>query len=628
VARKVLGFERVLGTRELFAVAYGEIGSSIYFALGIVVAAALGFTPLVLLGTGAVFLVVAVSYAELSTAIPETGGAETFTRRAFNDLVGFVTGWALFLDYVIVIALSALFMPHYLGIAIGSERLRESPWDVVTASFVIAAIAIARLIRHSRLHRGMLAIAALDLVVQGLIVVLGVALLLDTGKLTDGFGLATGQGWGDVLFAIPLGFLAYTGLETVANYAQEVEKPARDLPRGMFGGIGLVVALTVVIAAIGVSAYPAGPDGTSALSEEWLQAPLEGVVASLDGDLPGGVVDVLRVLVGISGVLILVGAATTGVSGCTRLAHSMAEHGMLPRELGRFERRSLVSSEAIICIAAAAIAVVILNGIFGGDDAAFLASVYSFGVLVAFSLAQLALVRLRMTEPDLARPFRAGPDIRFGGTSVPLPALVGIPLTLAIFVLSMVTHPGARYAGPAWLLVGLGVFWATRWWNDRGVLDDVDPLAALPMGAGYRRILVPMKLGEIGEEMIATAIALAEGRTTEVEAITVVRVPRAFPLEGPLPPDVQARADDAMSEARLLGNENDVDVRTDIVRARSIHHAIVDEAKARGADLIVLGSAPRWRRQSRFFSPTVDYVLQNAPCEVLVVAFPDGVLEE
>ncbi len=431
-----------------------------------------------------------------------------------------------------------------------------------------------------------------------------------------------------MLFAIPLGFLAYTGLETVANYAQEVEKPERDLPRGMFGGIGLVVALTVVIAAIGVSAYPAGPDGTSALSEEWLQAPLEGVVASLDGDLPAGVVDVLRVLVGFSGVLILVGAAATGLSGCTRLAHSMASHGMLPREFGRFERRSLVSSEAIICIAAAAIAVVILNGVFGGDDAAFLASVYSFGVLVAFSLAQLALVRLRRTEPDLPRPFRAGPDIRLGGMTVPLPALVGVPLTLAIFVLSMVTHPGARYAGPAWLLLGLVVFWATRWWNDRGVLDDVDPLAALPMGAGYRRILVPMKLGEIGEEMVATAIALAEGRTTEVEAITVVRVPRAFPLQGPLPADVQERADGAMQEARLLGNENGVDVHTSIVRARSIHHAIVDEAKARGADLIVLGSAPRWRRQSRFFSPTVDYVLQNAPCEVLVVAFPDGVLEE
>jgi APA family basic amino acid/polyamine antiporter len=627
MARKVLGFERVLGARELFAVAYGEIGSSLYFALGIVAAAALGFTPLVLLGTGVLFLLVALSYAEVSSAVPETGGAETFTRRAFNDLVGFVTGWALLIDYLIVIALSALFLPHYLGVALASDQLRESPWDAVVAAFAIALIAIARLVRHTRMHTGLIVFAALDLLVQGLIVVLGLALLLDPGVLGDGLSLAAGQSWRDVLFAVPLGLLAYTGLETVANYAQEVEDPGRDLPRGMLGGIGLVVVLSVVIAAIGLSAFPARPDGTTPLAEEWLEAPMAGVVASLDGDLPDVAVDALRVVVGLSGFAILLGAATTGLSGCTRLLHSMAEHGMLPRELGRFERRSLVSSEAIVLIALAAIAIVVLNAVFGGDDAAFLASAYSFGVLVAFGLAQAAAIRLRRTEPDLPRPFRARPNVRVGGTAVPLAALLGLPLTAAVFVLALATHPGARYAGPAWLLVGLVVFGATRWWNDRSVLEDVDPLAALPAGVGYQRILVPMKLGEIGEEMLATAIALAEGRRTEVEAITVVRVPRRHPLEGALPADVQERADAALEEARLLGHDNGVEVKTGVVRSRSIEHAVVAEATARGADLIVLGSAPRWRRQARFFSPTVDYVLRNAPCEVLVVAFPEGVLE-
>ncbi|MGL6280266.1 MAG: amino acid permease, partial [Gaiella sp.] len=628
VARKVLGFERVLGTRELFAIASGEIGSSLYFALGIVAAAALGFTPLVLLGTGALFLLVAPSYAELASAVPEVGGAETFTRRAFNDLVGFVAGWALLLDYLIVIALSALFLPHYLGVAIASDQLRESPWDIVLGAFAIAVIAIARLIRHTRMHGGLFVFAALDMLVQALIVVLGLAFLLDTGVLGDGLSLAAGQSWNDVLFAIPLGLLAYTGLETVANYAQEVEDPGRDLPRGMLGGIGLVVVLSVVIAAIGLSAFPAGPDGTSPLAEEWLEAPMAGVVTSLDGELPSAVVDVLRVVVGLSGFAILFGAAATGLSGCTRLVHSMAEHRMLPRELGRFERRSLVSSEAIVLIALGAIAIVVLNGIFGGDDAEFLASAYSFGVLVAFGLAQAAAIRLRRTEPDLPRPFRARPDVRIAGTPVPLAALLGLPLTAGVFVLALVTHPGARYAGPLWLLAGLAAYWATRWWNDRGVLEDVDPLASLPAGVGYRKILVPMKLGEIGEEMVATAVALAEGRATEVEAITVVRVPRRFPLQGDLPTDVQERADAALEEARLLGHEHGVEVTTDIVRSRSIEHAVVAEAAARGADLIVLGSAPRWRRQSRFFSPTVDFVLRNAPCEVLVVAFPEGILEE
>jgi nucleotide-binding universal stress UspA family protein len=150
----------------------------------------------------------------------------------------------------------------------------------------------------------------------------------------------------------------------------------------------------------------------------------------------------------------------------------------------------------------------------------------------------------------------------------------------------------------------------------------------LPRRTDYKRILVPMKLGDIGEEMVATAIALAKDDPAEVQAITVVRVPLRFPLEGELPPDVAAHVEASLEEARALGEDHEVEVSTGVVRARSIGHAIVEEAKVREADLIVLGSSARWRRQSRFFSPTVDFVLRHAPCEVLVVAFPEGVFEE
>src|SRR5437762_11425515 len=117
--------------------------------------------------------------------------------------------------------------------------------------------------------------------------------------------------------------------------------------------------------------------------------------------------------------------------------------------------------------------------------------------------------------------------------------------------------------------------------------------------------------------MIATAVALAKERAARVEAIFVVRVPREFPLEGPLPSEVAERAERSLDEARALGEDNDVVVETETIRARSIGHAIVEEAWKRDADLIVLGSSPRWRRQSRFFSPTVDHVLRHAPCQVL-----------
>ena len=627
MARKLRGFERVLDAPALFAVAYGEIASSLYIALGIVAAQALGFTPLVLLLTGALFFVVSLSYAEGTAALPETGGAATFVRRAFNDLAGFVTGWALFLDFLIVIALSALFVPHYVGAAFSAPSLRDDPWDAAVGCVLIAAIAGVRLVRRTRLHTGSLVIALLDLLVQGVLVVLGMAFLVSPDVLEHGLGFEAGQHWSDLAFALPLAMLAYTGLETAANLAEETREPGRTLPRSLFSGIGLVVVVTILIASIGLSAYPV-EGGETALGSEWLEAPLVGIAAAFDGSVPDLVADLLRVAVGISGALILVGAATTSMSGITRLTYSLAEHGSLPREFARLERRALVSSESIVIAAGLAIGLIVLTEVAAGGDPAFLAAIYSFGVLIAFTAAQLAVIRLRGREPDLERPFRARPNVSIQGVSIPLPALVGAPLTAAIWVLAMLTHEGARYAGPLWLVAGLGIFVAVRRRQEHRLLEHVTPVEELPPGAEFGRILVPMKIGEIGEEMVATAIALAKERGAEIEAITVVRVPRRYELEGKLPPDVAARVDASLDEARALGTDHGVEVRTAVVRARSIGHAIVDEARVRGVDVIVLGSSARWRRQSRFFSPTVDFVLRKAPCEVLVVAFPERAFEE
>jgi APA family basic amino acid/polyamine antiporter len=627
MARKLRGFERVLDAPSLFAVAYDEIASSLYFALGIVAARALGFTPIVLLASGVLFLVVSLSYAEGTTAIPETGGAATFVRRGFNDLLGFVTGWALLLDYLIVIALSALFLPHYASWALGIPWLRHGPWDVIVAGVAIGAIAAARLARHSRLHVGALGIAALDLTVQALLVVLGFVFLFSGDVLKAGFHFAPGQNWHDLAYALPLAMLAYTGLETVANLAEETREPGRTLPRSLFSAIGLVVVVTVLIATVAVTAYPA-VDGETALGTTWLKAPLVGIVAALHGHIGQGLVDLLRVVVGLSGALILLAAATTSMSGCTRLLHSMGGHGQLPHVFGRLDRRTLVSREAIVVTGVVAIAIVAVAGSFAENETAFLASTYSFGVLLAFTAAQLAVIKLRIREPELERPYRARPEVRIKGVLLPLPALVGAPLTLAVWILAMATHAGARYAGPAWLAGGLIVYLLVRRREEHGLLEDVEPVTGLPPGAEFKRVLVPMKLGDIGEEMVATAIAIAKEREASIEAVFVVRVPRAFPLEGPLPEDVASRADQSLAEARALGEDNGVEVGTETVRARSIGHAIVDEAERRDADLIVLGSSPRWRRQSRFFSPTVDHVLRHAPCEVLVVAFPEGVFED
>ena len=619
MARKLPRLERVLDAPALFSIAYGEIASSIYFALGIIALHALGLAPAVLLAAGLLFIVVALSYAEGTAAIRETGGAATFVRIAFNDFWGFVTGWVLFLDYLIVIALSALFVPHYVAGAFFTKVHR--PWDVVIGCGVIAGIAAVRLIHRTRLHRWALIVALVDLATQLLIVALGFALLFSPDALSAGTSLGETPSWHSIAFAIPLAMLAYTGLETVANLAEETRRPGRDLPRSLFGAIGLVVVLYVAIAVVALSAFPAR-HGTL-LGSNWLRAPLVGVASEIRAQVPAVIGDPVQVFVGLSGALILLTAATTSISGFGRLAYSLGEHGQLPRKFGLLRRRTLVAPQSIV--AASAIAIALLAGTAPlAHPVFFLASLFSFGVLLAFTAAQLAVIKLRFSEPSRRRPYRVPLNVG----RVPVPAVVGAALTFVVWVIALATHEGARYAGPAWLAVGLVIYAAVRRSRGEGLFEPVvsaDEHRGLAE-AKFSRILVPMKLGEIGEEMLATAVKLAEERGAAVEALHVIRVPLELPLDAELL-DEEERAEASIAEAKLLGADHGVTVEGRTVRARSIGQAIVQEAQEQGVDLIVLGSAPRWRRQSRFFSPTVDYVLKKAPSEVLIVAFPQGALE-
>ena len=619
MARKLPRLQRVLDAPALFSIAYGEIASSIYFALGIIALHALGFAPAVLLATGALFLLVSLSYAEGTAAIRETGGAATFVRIAFNDFWGFVTGWVLFLDYLIVIALSALFLPHYVAGAFFTKIHR--PWDAVVGCGVIAGIAVVRLIHRTRLHRWALIVALVDLGTQLLLIALGLALLFSPDALTAGTSLGETPSWHSIAFAVPLAMLAYTGLETVANLAEETRRPGRDLPRSLFGAIGLVVVLYAAIAIVGLSAFPA--EHGTLLGSNWLRAPLVGIASEIRAHVPAFVGDPLQVFVGLSGALILLTAATTSISGFGRLAYSLGEHAQLPRKFGLLRARTLVAPQSIV--AAALISIALLAGTAPlAHPVFFLASLFSFGVLLAFTAAQLAVIKLRFSEPARRRPYRVPLSVG----RIPVPSLVGAALTFAVWVTALATHEGARYAGPAWLAAGLLIYVAVRRARGEGLTQRVvsaDEHRGLAE-AEFSKILVPMKLGEIGEEMIATAVKLAQDRGAAVEALHVIRVPLELPLDAELV-DEEERAEASLAEAKLLGADHGVTVEGRTVRARSIGQAIVQEAEARGVDLIVLGSSPRWRRQSRFFSPTVDYVLKKAPSEVLIVAFPQGVLE-
>jgi basic amino acid/polyamine antiporter, APA family len=625
MARKLPGLRRELDARSLFSVAYGEIASSIYFALGIVALYAVGFTPFVLLGVGLLFLVVALSYAEATSALPETGGAATFVRYATNDFAGFMTGWVLFLDYLIVIALSALFVPHYLAGALQVGALDRNPWDVVVGVGVIFGVGAIRLARRPSLYALSVVVPALDVIAQVVLIVFGFALLVTPHSLMHGTSLGTAPTVHSLVFAIPLAMLAFTGLETVANLAEEARRPGVDLPRSLFAAIATVVTVYVAIAIVALSAYP-GP--VTELGTTWLRSPLVGVAEAIKAQTNAGLGEAIRFFVAASGVLILLASVTTSISGFSRLAYSLGEHGQLPRAFGRLNRRTLVSPYAIVSVTVISSAIVIASG-FIKHDVTYLASLFSFGVLLAFTATQLAVIKLRVTEPDLPRPYRTPLNVTIRGAEIPVPALVGAVLTFAVWIAGIVTHPGARYVGPTWLLVGIVVFVVVRRSHGEGLTERVIAPDTVRFDdvPRFRRILVPMKIGVIGEEMAATAVKLAVDHRATVEAMFVVLVPMELALDAPMP-QAEARAAASLDEACALGDELNVNVKTVTVRARAIGKAIVERARETDTDLIVLGSSPRWRRRSRFFSPTVDYVLRQAPCEVLIIAFPQRVLDE
>src|SRR5919109_120073 len=399
MARKLPRLQRVLTGPALFSIAYGEIASSIYFALGIIAFHALGFTPVVLLVAGALFLLVSLSYAEGTAAIRETGGAATFVRIAFNDLWGFVTGWVLFLDYLIVIALSALYVSHYAAAAMFTSVTK--PWDVVFGCVVIAGIAAYRLLRNKRIFRFAFVVALVDMATQLLLVALGLALLFSPHALAKGTSLGTHPSWH-------------------------------------------------AIAVVGLSAFPA-QEGT-ALGGTWARAPLMGIVSRLRDHLPDFLGAPLQVFVGTSGALILLTAAATSIAGFGRLAYSLGEHGQLPRVFGRLSRRSVIAPQSIIAAAVIAIAGLAATSPLR-HPVFFLASLYSFGVLLAFTAAQLAVIKLRLSHPEKRRPYRVPMDVG----RLPLPSIVGAALTALVWVLAMATHAGARYGGPVWLAAGPGL---------------------------------------------------------------------------------------------------------------------------------------------------------------------------
>jgi APA family basic amino acid/polyamine antiporter len=614
------GLRRSVGLGGLFATAYGNVGSSIYYALGLVAFYALGLTPVVFMLAGGLFALTAKTYAEGASMFPEAGGSSSFARHAFNEFVSFFAGWALSLDYILTIAISAFFVPHYLGAFFPS--LTHNPGDVIGGLIVIAMLAALNIRGIGESANLNFILAVIDLGTQVLIITIGAFLVLDPSLLVHQVHLGTAPTWNHLIFALSLAMLAYTGIETVANMAEEARDPGRDVPRAvnliLVAVLGVYFGMTIVA----LSALPVVGHGTHAQTQLGLPPPqgfqndpVLGIIEHLG--LPTTAQHVLRYYVGVLAGTILFIATNAGLIGVSRLSWSLAEHRQLPSIFARLHKRHRTPWFTIVLFSAIA-GILLIPG-----QTEFLGNLYSFGAMLSFTTAHAAVIALRVKDPDRDRPYRIPGNVRIRGADIPVTAVIGGIGTLAAWVSVIALHVDARYVGTGWMIVGMVGYVVYR--RSQGM--DLTSHHKIPhrerpkffVELDYRSAIVPI----FGTDVDASALRAAArliGEGALVEAIYVLRVPNQLSLDAGLHEEEQLGLG-VLESAKLTGRKAGVRVHTRLVRTRNPGSAIVEEAQRSGAEIIYLGTAHAPPSERRL-GPTALYLLAHRPCRVVIETPP------
>jgi APA family basic amino acid/polyamine antiporter len=627
----------------LFAVIYSTVGFSIYFALGVVADRGLGFTPVIFLIAGLLFVLTTITYMEGGAMIRERGGSSTFARYAFNELVSFAAGWAILIDLVIVIALAAISVPHYLEPF--SASLGDPGFEVPIAGGVIAAVALLNIVDISgrRYRRTLAAFALADVVLQLVVIVVGAIVVMHPDRLTDHLDLFNSPDLVDVVYATVVAMLAYAGIEAASNLAPDIEFEPRYLRRIVATGALAVPLIYAGMAAIALMAVPvvAGPDGAhTALGGRYVENPILGVVSAYD---PAWLSDVMRWMVALIAAPVLFVAAYTSMLGVSRHIYSLAINRQIPSWLGKL---GTVHETPYIAIIVAAL---LSFGLVIPTDVKLLAGIYAFGALLAITIAHLSIVRLRISQPDWERPFRGPWTIPWRGFELPGLAIVAAILSTLAFASVLAFHGGARWVGGGWMVFGLISYFVYRRLVEgtsltKRVSVTAEALTKRVPQIEYGRILVPVFGTELDDDIVATAgrLAAADEDTSDdvpgalLDVVFVIDLPLSVPLDAPLPPEREQAARKALVRAKEVGEEYEsVKVRTEIVPARSIGSGIVEMARRTGAEAIVMGGEPPTRirggavlggigaARPEEVGAATEYVLKKAPCRVLLTAPPE-----
>lgn len=609
---------RIYGTGALFSAAYGNVGSSIYYALGVTAAFALGLTPLAFILAGIIFIFTAATYAEATVMYPEAGGSSSFARHAFNELVSFIAAWGQMLNYTITVAISAYFVPHYFA-ALWAP-LADSPWDVIAAAAIIGGLAVINVRGGQESARLNTVLAVADVFTQLVLVAVGFVLVFNTDVLIGNIHLGVAPTWGDFALGVAVGMIAYTGIETISNMSEEARDATRTVPRGVGLVVLVVMALYLLIPVVALSAMPVveAPDGSwmTELGTTYADDPMLGIVQGLG--LPEGLTSILRIYVGSFAGIILIVATNAGLIGVSRLSYSMGQHRQLPETVRRVHPRYRTPWVAIITFAVIA-TVTMLPG-----KASFLATMYAFGAMLSFTIAHAAVIWLRKSRPDIERPWRPPLNLSAGKVSLPLTAVLGGIGTAAAWVIVMVLNPVTLAVGLGWLGVGVVGFVLYRRHQRLPVTGTVKVVLPEPLGVEeveYRSVLVALPADRpFSRELIATAAKLTARQRRAIHIVALLAVPNSLPLESAMK-EKERVAREKIERARLIAGTR-ISGRVERVRPGEEGYYLARAARKLKAEAVVIGldaedGMPRYGR-------TLEVLMRDRPCRIIVVTEGTG----
>jgi APA family basic amino acid/polyamine antiporter len=520
------------------------------------------------------------------------------------------------LNYIITVAISAFFVPHYL--AVFWSPLGETPGDIIGGLVLIALLAALNVKGTQESARLNLMLAIGDLLTQLALVVAGLFLVFSPDILIDNVELGVAPTWGNFALGIAVGMIAFTGIETISNMAEE----ARDATRTVVRGTGLTVLAVLFMYAllpmIALSAMPVeqvGGEYVTELGTTYAEDPVLGVVENIG--LSEQLTEIGRYYVGVLAAVILVIATNAAMIGLSRLTFSMGQYRQLPERLRQVHPRFHTPYVAILVFSGIA-ALTVLPG-----QVDFLATMYSFGAMLSFTIAHVAIFRLRQRHPDRERPWKPPLNVPFRGHRVPLSAVVGGIGTFAAWVVVISLDLSTLVAGVTWMAIGIVIYMLYRRRQELSLTETAKVASLEPLGVEeveYQSVLVSFDFDDpFNEEMVATAKALGARRRRAIHVVSLIAVPVHLPLDARLDADESA-AQAKIEQAKLICGQR---VTGSVVRVRPGQSAgaIVEAAREIGAAAIVMQL--RYRAGSPIYSKTLAMVLAKRPCRVLVAANPD-----